>query len=878
MRGTVRAWVVSLAAFAAAIALRWLLDPILGDELPLVTTFGAVAAAVWIGGYRPALAVTVLSYLAASYLFIQPRGSIEMDFPRHTVGFIAYLFTCALIIAFGEAVRRAHQQATERREVLRVTLQSIGDAVITTDTRGNVTYLNSVAQSLTGWTLEEAIGQPLDQIFNIINEETRRSVENPASRALRQGVVVGLANHTLLIRKNGGECPIDDSAAPIQDEQGRISGCVLIFRDVTAQRRTDQEKENQLHTARLLASIVESSDDAIVSKSLDGIIQTWNAGAERLFGYRAAEAVGRHISLVIPPDRLPEEDTIIASLKAGERIDHFETERVRSDGRRVIVSLTISPIKDAAGSVIGASKIVRDVTDRKRAEAERERFVTLIESSTDFIAMCDLDGVPFFVNRAGLKLVGLESVEEARRTPVSEFFFAEDRPLIMEKFFPAVLRQGHGEIEIRFRHFKTGGASWMAYKVLALKDAAGRPVAFGTVSQDITQRKELENSLRRLAADLSEANRRKDEFLAMLAHELRNPLAPISNAVQVLRLGEGDRGAVEKVGALLERQVGQMARLVDDLLDMSRITRGRIELRKERTDLARVIHQAVEAAQIWCSTMNHNLTVTQPEEPLTLNADPARLAQVIGNLLNNACKFTDRGGQIHLIAERDGDQAVIRVRDNGIGVTPEQHSAIFDMFTQLDTSLERSRDGLGIGLTLVKTLVEQHGGTVSVSSEGAGRGSEFVVRLPLLVEPVPEETQWTPALTEAVGKRRILIVDDSPDSAQSLAMLLELRGQEAHTAGDGIEALALTEQLRPDVVLLDIGLPRLNGYEVCRRIREQPWGREIVIAALTGWGQEEDLHRSKEAGFTTHLVKPVDLPALMKLLASLPGSEAGIGR
>jgi signal transduction histidine kinase/ActR/RegA family two-component response regulator len=411
-----------------------------------------------------------------------------------------------------------------------------------------------------------------------------------------------------------------------------------------------------------------------------------------------------------------------------------------------------------------------------------------------------------------------------------------------------------------------------------IRDEAGTVIGASKIVRDITQRKELENSLRRLAADLSEANRRKDEFLAMLAHELRNPLAPISNAVQVLRMGESDRGAVEKVGALLERQVGQLARLVDDLLDMSRITRGQIELRKERTDLARVIHQAVEAAQTWCSAMNHNLTVTQPMETLTVNADPARLAQVIGNLLNNACKFTDRGGQIHLIAERDGDQAVIRVRDNGIGITPEQHSRIFDMFTQLDTSLERSHEGLGIGLTLVKTLVEQHGGTVSVSSEGVGRGSEFVVRLPLLVEPLPEETQWTQAQTDAVGRRRILIVDDNADSAQSLAMLLELSGHEMYTAGDGIEGLALAEQLRPDVVLLDIGLPRLNGYEVCRRIRQQPWGREMVIAALTGWGQEEDRHRSKEAGFTTHLVKPVDVPALLKLLGSLPGSEAGVSQ
>ena len=744
MRSTMRAWGLSLAAFAAAIVLRWLLDPILGNELPLVTTFGAVAAAVWVGGYRPALAVALVSYLAVSYLFIDPRGSFIIDFPRHTVGLVAYLFTCSLIIGFGESVRRAYLLASERREVLRVTLQSIGDGVITTDIRGQITYLNPVAESLTGWSVAEATGQPLDRVFRIINEETRGSVENPATRALRDGVVIGLANHTILIRKDGSECPIDDSAAPIKDERGRVSGCVLIFRDVTVQRQADRDRASQLHTARLLAAMVEASDDAIVSKSLDGIIQSWNAGAERIFGYSAADAVGKHISLVIPPERLAEEDAIVASLKAGRRIDHFETERVRSDGKRVVVSLSISPIKDAAGTVVGASKIARDVTERRK----------------------------------------------------------------------------------------------------------------------------LEDSLRQLASDLSETNRRKDEFLAMLAHELRNPLAPISNAVQVLRMGDGEPDAVKKVGGLLERQVRQMARLVDDLLDMSRITRGRIELRKQRTDLMPVIHQAVEAAQTWCSEMNHNLTVTQPDEPLILHADPARLAQVLGNLINNACKFTDRGGRIQLIAERDGNEAVIRVQDNGIGITSEQHSRIFDMFAQVDTSLERSRDGLGIGLTLVRTVVEQHGGTVSVSSEGLGRGSEFIVRLPLMTEPLSDEVPWAPPETEAIGKRRVLIVDDNADSAQSLAMLLELSGHETHTAGDGLEGLTLAEQARPDVVLLDIGLPRLNGYEVCRRIREQTWGRDIVIAALTGWGQEEDRQRSREAGFTAHLVKPVELSALMKLLAA----------
>ncbi|MGH9145927.1 MAG: hybrid sensor histidine kinase/response regulator, partial [Vicinamibacterales bacterium] len=974
-------WALAIAALVAAVLLRYVLDPWMGDTLPLVTLFGAVAAAVWLGGVWPAVAVGILGYVACTYLFIEPRGQLGLDDSGNVIGLLAYLFTCSLIIGFGEAMRFAQMRASEHRELLRVTLRSIGDAVITTDVDGRITYMNAVAESLTGWTQPDALGQSLDVVFQIVNEETRQPVENPATKALREGVVVGLANHTLLVKKGGGESPIDDSAAPISDEYGNVSGCVLIFRDVTLERRMERDKTSQLLTARLLASIIESSDDAIISKSLDGIIQSWNAAAERLFGYAAEQAVGRHISLVIPSERIAEEDLIVASLKAGQRIKHFETERLRADGRRMLVSLTISPIKDDAGNVIGASKIVRDVTlqrqgelrerqlleeaaaanakfqalfeqgalfaaimdvngttveanrlsweacgytreqiigkafwegpwwtpstslqeqikaasaqaaagqtfraempyfkadghesavavtiqpieddrghvhflaltgvditDRVRAEADREKFVTLIENSIDFIGICDLQGVPFFVNRAGLEMVGLDTIEEARHTPVASFFFPEDQPAVMQEFFPSVLEKGHGEIEVRFRHFKTGEARWMAYKVLTLPDAAGRPVAFATVSQDVTERKRLEENLRGLAADLSEADRRKNEFLAMLAHELRNPLAPISNAVRALRLGGHDREALRSAPEMLERQVGHMARLVDDLLDMSRITKGKIELRKERLEFAPIVDQAVEAVRSLFKTMNHELTVTLPPTPVHLNADHTRLAQVVGNLLNNACKFTDKGGHVWLTVEQEGEQVVVRVRDNGIGIAAEHLPSLFEMFAQVDTSLERSRGGLGIGLTLVKTLVEMHGGTVHAHSDGPGRGSEFAVRLPILAEtprPISEPTVREPL---PASGRRILIVDDSEDGAETLAMLLQFGGHETHKAHDGLEAIDLAERLRPDAVLLDIGLPGLNGYEVCSRIRKEPWGKELMLVALTGWGQEEDRQRSK---------------------------------
>jgi len=741
VRNSFSAYALGLLALVLAVLLRWALDPLMGDALPLVTLFGAVAAAVWLGGYRLAIPVALLGYGACHYLFIQPRGSFDIADVSNQVGLVAYLFTCALIIVFGEAARVAQTRTTESREVFRVTLRSIGDAVITTDIDGRITYINGIAESLTGWSHAEALGQPLESVFRIVNEVTRKPVENPALRALREGIVVGLANHTVLLKKDGNECPIDDSAAPIRDELGRVSGCVLIFRDVTVQRLVEQEKANQLLTARLLASIVESSNDAIIGKSLDGIIQSWNAAAERLFGYTAEQAIGRHISLVIPAERIDEEDEIIAKLKAGHRIEQYETERIRSDGQRIFVSLTISPINDDSGKVIGASKIVRDITDRMR----------------------------------------------------------------------------------------------------------------------------LEEDLRRLAADLSENDRRKNEFLATLAHELRNPLAPLSNMLQVVKRANGDSETLKRAHDTIERQLAQMVRLVDDLMDLNRITHDRLELRRSEVELSSVIQQAVEVARPLIDAEGHNLTIDLPAEPTYLNADRARLAQLFGNLLNNSCRYTRPNGRIGLSAKRDGEELLVTVSDNGAGIPADKLSSIFDMFTQVDRTAEQSQGGLGIGLTLVKRLAEMHGGSIEAKSRGEGQGSEFVVRLPI----VQKRAEFSAPATDTPAEfpqRRILIVDDNKDSADSLALLLEITGNQTYMAHDGIEAVEAIEKHRPEVVLLDIGLPKLDGHEVCRRVRAQPWGKDILVIALTGWGQEDDRRKSEEAGFDGHLVKPVDYERLLKLL------------
>jgi signal transduction histidine kinase len=409
------------------------------------------------------------------------------------------------------------------------------------------------------------------------------------------------------------------------------------------------------------------------------------------------------------------------------------------------------------------------------------------------------------------------------------------------------------------------GSRWTALAhANPVQDESGAVIGAVNVLVDITDRKKSEDALR-------DADRRKSEFLATLAHELRNPLAPIRNGLQIIRLANHDEAAVQEARAMMERQVGHMVRLIDDLLDLSRITNGKIELRKERIELAAAVQDAVESVRPCMEAAGHELTVTLPPKPVYVDGDRTRLAQVFANLLNNSAKFTERGGHIRLTVDWQGSDVVVSVKDNGIGIPADMLPCIFNMFTQVDRSLDRSQGGLGIGLSLVRGLVEMHAGRVEAHSAGLGAGSEFIVRLPVMLSPNRRtgNADREKSVINPGSVRRILIVDDYEDSAICLGLMLKIMGHETLTAHDGVEGVDAAETFRPDVMLLDIGLPKLNGYEVCRRIREQPWGERMVLIALSGWGQEEDKLRSKEAGFNFHMVKPVDPAALEKLLAGL---------
>ncbi len=396
-----------------------------------------------------------------------------------------------------------------------------------------------------------------------------------------------------------------------------------------------------------------------------------------------------------------------------------------------------------------------------------------------------------------------------------------------------------------------------------LRDAEGQIAGLVVVFQDITERKQSEQKLR-------DADRRKDEFLAMLAHELRNPLAPIRNSLNILRLISHRDPTIEHVGQMMERQVNHMVRLVDDLLEVSRITRGTIELRTEPVEIAGVVRSAVETSQPLIEAGGHQLAVSLPPEPLTVQADPVRLSQVVANLLNNAAKYTDRGGQIWLSVKREGDWVSISVRDSGIGIAPEMLPHVFQLFTQIDRNSARGQGGLGIGLTLVKSLTEMHGGEVQAHSAGLGQGSEFVVRLPLAAAQIQAghvSMDDRPAF--GLVPRRILVVDDNRDAAQSLGLLLKVLGAEVRIEFNGPDALTAMDAFRPAVVLLDIGMPGMDGLEVARQIRERPEFRSTTLIALTGWGQEDDRRRSQLAGFDHHLTKPADVTAIEGLLDSL---------
>ncbi len=975
----------------------------------------------------------------------------------------------------------------DERERLQVTLSSIGDAVISTDAQSRVTFLNPVAESLTGWKADEAAGRNLEDVFRIFNEATGKQVENPTVRALRDGAIVGLANHTVLVSKDGAERPIDDSAAPIRSADDDVMGSVLVFRDVTKQRRSDQHRNARLAMTQVLnqATTAKEAVSGILRTVCDGLAwdvgflwmvneertalvcrQSWHRtgmpetdfetetrgrqftkgeglpgrvweqgkpawvfeilqdenfprrssavehglhsvigcpivvgeqtlGVIEFFSSRTREAdsdllelmatiagsLGLFIerkmtegalrqreaalrrseerfrqlansmpqivwtarpggsidflnrrwteftglpdtvgndgwkTIVHPDDAGPAAERWQASLKSGSP---FELEvrlfdRARQGYRWHLVR-TVA-VHDEAGHVARWFGTSTDIQEQKRAE-ESSRY--LAAASAALAGVVDYEStlqkianlaVPYFADWAavdvadngGLRRLAVAHEEQTKIELAHELARHYPPDLQAAGGIGAVFRTGKPEItgEIRDEMLVAGAKDerhLRLIRALGLKSficvplvVSGSPLGvltFATaesgrrytdadlaLAMDLANRAAIAIENTRLYDALRETDRRKDEFLATLAHELRNPLAPIRNSLQILKTPDVDAPTVERSLEMMERQVEQLVRLVDDLMDVSRVMRGRIELRRERIELSAVVARAIETVQPLIDAHRQRLTLQVSDDSLPIEVDQLRMAQVVGNLLTNAAKYTELGGRIDVNATRDKDAAVLRIRDNGIGIDPKMLPRIFELFVQVDQATTRSQGGLGIGLTLVKNLVEMHNGTVEAHSEGVGKGSEFVVRLPLVAKqraPTAggESGRQTPEAPSPSGFR-LLVVDDNRDAANSLALLLKLQGHEVRVAYSGIAALETARTYRPDMVFLDIGMPDMDGYEVARRLRQEPGLEKIVLAALTGWGQQEDRRRAAEAGFNHHLVKPPEPKTLEAVLAEL---------
>jgi PAS domain S-box-containing protein len=611
------------------------------------------------------------------------------------------------------------------------------------------------------------------------------------------------------------------------------------------------------------AHLVNSVRDyAIFLLDRTGRVVSWNPGAERIKGYSAAEILGQHFSVFYADEanqrRWPDQE-----LKLAEEHGRFEDEgwRVAKGGRLFWANVVITALRDAKGELRGFSKITRDLTERQQREEllrrSEERFRLLLEGVKDYaIFMLDREGRVASWNSGAQRMKGY-SAQEIIGQHFSAFYTRE----ALDKKWPEqelAMAREHGRFEDESQRVRKNGTTFWAHVVVTpLYDAQGGLMGYAKVTRDLTDRKRVEA--------LEKAERQTNEFLAMLAHELRNPLAPISNALNLLSRKPASDATEQWVREVLQRQTGQMSRLVDDLMDVSRITRSAISLVRKPVDMCHVARVAADASLQWVEERRHALSLDLPDHELVVLGDETRLVQVMQNLLDNAAKYTPEGGRIEVRARREDGAVLVAVQDNGIGMENEMLRSAFDLFRQGRQGLDRPEGGLGVGLTLVQRLVAMHGGTVEAFSAGPGKGSELRVRLPAAdgAALLPENGKPPPARQRAL---RVVIVDDNQDAANALRLLLEGDGHEVKLAGDGVSGLALTREYKPDYLLLDIGLPRLSGYDIAASLRADPAMKDTTIVAITGYGQVHDRNRTAAVGFDHHLTKPVEFSTLQQLL------------
>lgn len=656
---------------------------------------------------------------------------------------------------------------------------------------------------------------------------------------------------------------------------------------LAASERARYLSELNVKEGRIRLILENARGYAFIVTDAEGIVTEWEGDAAAVTGWSQAEAIGQSIAIIFSnKDRLAGYPGIEMEIARTTGVAQDKRWHVRKNGNRFYGDGVMIPLKDAAGHVHGFSKIFRDSTNEQLAAREvqlaHNQMTEIFKQAPAF--MCVLRGPQHIVEMANdryMELVGHRNIlNKAVRESLPElagqgFFelldevYSTGQSYVGKDVQISLQRQAGAPIENRFIDFV----------YLASKNADGdvTGVLLHGVDQTErklaeTERKKTEESLRKLAADLSEADRRKSEFLATLAHELRNPLAPIRNGLGILHVAENNPALMAKTREMMERQVNHMVHLVDDLLDISRISGGKIELKKESVLLKELISSAVETSSPLIEAGEHKLSINILDDSITLFVDPIRITQVISNLLNNAAKYTPAGGQIDISVERKEDDAILSVTDNGIGIPTDALSTIFEMFNQVPRNMEHAQGGLGIGLTLVRQIVEMHGGTVNAFSNG-GLGSQFIVTLPIVEsQAVANEKPLIIDQHKACESLRIMVVDDNVDAAESLSMLLQFIGHTLYVANDGYEALQKAAAYKPHVAFLDIGMPGMNGYETASAIRKMHGLDDMVLVALTGWGAEEDRNKTRAAGFDEHLTKPAQLESIKDLLSRLKPS------
>lgn len=1007
----------TISVVALATLLRFALEPVLNLEVPFILYFPTVVLCAWFGGLRQGVLATLLSSLIAWYVFFPPQYSFKVSDRTAPAQVIIFLLAGTLISALAESLHRAQRRTEasearerEQREQYRIILASTGDAVIATDANGCVSFMNKVAESLTGWNQEAASGKPLEEVFQIINEHTRTQVENPALRAMREGRIVGLANHTILIPKEGAEIPIDDSGAPLKDATGKTLGAVLIFRDITERRLA----EDRFRLA------VESAPNAMVMVDEEGRIVLVNSQTERLFGYARQELIGQPIEMLVParlrqqhpayragfaavpqtrpmgagrdlfglrkdgsevpieiglnPLQVKGKTMVLSSIvdissrRQSERalreseelyratfanapvgvahvgldgrwlrfndaicaitgytreelytktfadITHpddieadwaqaqrlvtgeistysMEKRYLRSDGSIVWVNLTVSLLRDTNQQPLHYISVVEDITARKQAEealrAREAELESIINQTPFMLTRCSRDLRYRFISHAYAAMIGL-SPEEVEGKPIAEIMGEEGFKTILPHL-EKVLAGQRVEYESEVPFQKAGVRS---LQVVYMPEMDEQENVKGWIASilDVTDRKRAEKerlhllASERAAREQAEAaNRAKDEFVAMISHEIRSPLNSILGWAQMLRTGKFDAVETARAVEVIERNARAQLQLIEDLLDISRVITGKLTLEVRTVELGQIIENALESIRPAAEAKAIQLQVQLAARDQLLTGDPNRLQQIVWNLLSNAVKFTPTQGRIEVTLERIADQLQLTVRDSGLGISPEFLPFVFDRFSQANTSSERKYSGLGLGLAIVRHLVELHGGTIHADSEGEGQGATFTVRFPLRAaqsqtSDVAQTTfgsEYDTALIDAIrlDGLRVLVVDDEAESRELVLAILTQRRVEVKACASAAEALAILEQWQPAVVISDIAMPEEDGYGFIKKLRalEATRGWKIPAVALTGYARREDRRRTLAAGFQVHIPKPVEAVELIVVIASLAG-------